>query len=174
MKIVRVILLSCFAFLSSLVFYSCFNEAKANDVTTTTTVNDNTQLVWHDIESLEMLQSKEPKKVIVDIYTDWCKWCHVMDDKTFTDPDLIGYLNENYYMVKLNAESKKDLKFKGQNFSFKEGGRRGYHTLALALSDDRLSYPSFVILDSSLNKLDITRGYKDATQFTEFLEKKSL
>jgi len=173
MKFLKVIILGSLAFLITLVFYSCIQDANASNTMALNEV-DNSQLVWHDIEALSTLQKSEPRKVIVDIYTDWCKWCHVMDDKTFSDPDLIAFLNEQYYMVKLNAESKKDLKFKGLSYSFKKVGRRGHHALASTLSDDRLSYPSFVILDSDLNKLDISRGFKDAVQFKKFLDKKSL
>ncbi len=173
MKFLRLIVLSIIAFLTSLVFYSCVEDAQASHTSIEKDL-DLRQLIWHDIESLDALQKNEPRKVIVDIYTDWCKWCHVMDEQTFSDPDLISYLNQQFYMIKLNAETKKDLDFKGQTYSFKNGARRGHHTLASLLSDNRLSYPSFVILDSHLNKIDITRGYKNAVQFKKYLDKKAL
>ena len=122
-------------------------------------------LQWNAVSELSKLQAQNPKKVIVDVYTDWCKWCKVMDEKTFSDPALIQYLNENYHMVKLNAETKEALNFNGKQFSYVKNGRRGYNTLAAALLGSRMSYPSFVVLDEDLNKLSIIKGFKNPEAF---------
>jgi thioredoxin-related protein len=49
---------------------------------------------------------KEPRKIFVDIYADWCGWCKVLDRDTFSDAAVAKILNEQYYPVKLDAESK--------------------------------------------------------------------
>ena len=38
------------------------------------------------------------KKIILDLYTDWCGWCKVMDRNTFTDPDVIENINNNFFL----------------------------------------------------------------------------
>ena len=133
-----------------------------------------TSIVWHDISELEALQNSNPKKVIVDVYTDWCKWCKVMDEKTFSDPNFIKHVSSEYHMVKLDAELAVDLRFKEKTYSFIKQGRRGYHELARELSQGQLSYPSFVLLDNDLNVLDVTRGFKDTPTFIRFLEKAAI
>lgn len=131
-----------------------------------------TSLSWYEIEDLPALQKKQEKKVIVDIYTSWCKWCKVMDEQTFNDPKVIAYLNENYYMVKLNAESQKQISFKGKNYNYVSAGngRRGHHQLAKTLTSDQLSYPSFAVLNSALDVRQVGRGFKNPDAFLIFLE----
>uniref|UniRef100_A0A3Q2YUK7 Spermatogenesis-associated protein 20-like TRX domain-containing protein n=1 Tax=Hippocampus comes TaxID=109280 RepID=A0A3Q2YUK7_HIPCM len=46
------------------------------------------------------------KKVFIDIYTDWCGWCKKMDKDTFQNPEVAAYMNENFLMVKMDAEGK--------------------------------------------------------------------
>lgn len=173
--------------LSSLfIMQSCTTESKANKAALITK-NLNSQksavkvvekkpaktsqtLKWHSINEIEQLQAKNPKKVIVDVYTNWCRWCKVMDQKTFTDETLVEYLNDNYYMVKFNAELKSDVVFKGKNYAYQSSGVKGYNSLAAELTQGKLSYPSFVVLDEKLNTLQVTRGYKNALQFKDALE----
>ena len=47
---------------------------------------------------------KENKHVFVDAFTDWCYWCKVMDEKTFTDPEIAAYLNTEFVPFKLDME----------------------------------------------------------------------
>ena len=72
-------------------------------------------------------------------------------------------------MVKLNAEQKTPIQFKGKEYSWIKGGRNGYNQLALDLLDGRLAYPSLVVFDAKLNKLQVIRGYKSAEQLKELL-----
>ena len=143
---------------------------KAEKVTVTPAATTASGINWYEMKDLATLQENAPKKVIVDVYTDWCKWCKVMDEKTFSDQALAKYLNENYYLIKLNAEQKEDILFNGNTYSYQEGGRRGYNELAVELCQGSLSYPSFVLLGEDLKVIDVTRGFKKAGQFRNFLE----
>lgn len=188
MKLTKIMLCCIFTLSALLVIQSCTTETRANEaeniregvhtkskasVNATTSAKTENRLVWHTIDQIEKLQANNPndsKKVIVDVFTDWCRWCKVMDDKTFTDAALINYLNENYYMVKFNAELKDELTFKGKKYAYQGNGRKGFNTLAAELTQGKLSYPSFVILDEELNTLEVTRGFKNAQQFRQVLE----
>src|SRR6202008_4671840 len=66
---------------------------------------------WMNWDDVQVAMKKKPKKVWVDVYTDWCGWCKVMDKKTFSHPEVIKYMNEHFYAVKFNAESKEDIMF---------------------------------------------------------------
>ena len=41
---------------------------------------------WVSFEEAIEKSQTNPKKIIIDIYTDWCKWCKVMDNNTFANP----------------------------------------------------------------------------------------
>jgi thiol:disulfide interchange protein len=45
----------------------------------------------------------ENKLVMVDFYTDWCRWCQVMDEKTFSNEAVQTEL-KRMVVVKLDAE----------------------------------------------------------------------
>ncbi len=52
---------------------------------------------------LEDAQSKG-KIVFVDVYTDWCTPCKLMDQEVYTDPSVKDYLKENMISYKVDAE----------------------------------------------------------------------
>lgn len=135
-------------------------------------INDK-MLNWYTLEEAIEANEKQEKKIFIDIYTDWCKWCHVMDQKTFSDPDVIRYLNENFYVVKFNAENQNAITFKGKEYKFLSNGKRGIHGLAYDLLDRSASYPSFVTLDASLNRLGIIKGFKTPSQFLNILKEQT-
>lgn len=127
------------------------------------------EIKWYTWEEAHELNKTTPKKVFIDLYTDWCGWCKKMDKETFTNPDVVKYLNENFYPVKFDAEQKGDIVFNDKTFSFMNSGRRGVHQLAYALLDGRLGYPAFVTLDETFARIMISPGYKKAPQLMKEL-----
>lgn len=122
------------------------------------------KLKWYTWEEAVELNKTAPRKIFVDVYTDWCGWCKKMDRETFTDPAVVDFLAKNYYPVKLNAEQKEKIVFNGQAFEYQGSeGQRGVHTLAYALLDGKMSYPSYVYLNEKFERVIISPGYKDAT-----------
>ena len=117
---------------------------------------------WINIRELEEAQAMDPRKVFIDVYTDWCGWCKKMDKDTFTNPELANYLNEKYHCVKLDGEDKEIIKFMGRNFSYIKSGRRGYNELPHELLKGRMSYPTVVVLDEEYGILQEFRGYRVA------------
>ena len=125
---------------------------------------------WLGIEEALAAQRENPKPLFIDVYTDWCHWCKVMDSKTFSRPEVARYMNENFHPVKFNAEKEAPLTFRGQEFKVVDAGRRGIHTFAYAILDGRMSYPSYVILDNQLQRLGIIKGFKEAEPFLQELK----
>jgi len=105
------------------------------------------------------------KKIFIDVYTDWCGWCKKMDKETFNDPEVRAYMIKNFYMVKFNAEQTEDVIFQGQTYSFVPQGKKGYHELAVALTNGKLSYPTVVYLTSKFEMLAPVAGYYPAAPF---------
>jgi thiol:disulfide interchange protein DsbD len=48
------------------------------------------------------LAASENKSILVDGWADWCVACKEMDTKTFTDPELIEELKQNWVLLKLD------------------------------------------------------------------------
>ncbi len=117
------------------------------------------QVHWLTFEEAVELSKTEKKKIFIDVYTDWCGWCKVMDKNTFNDPEIASYLNENFYPVKFNAEQKEDVSFRGATYSFVSAGNRGYHELAAGLLNNKLSFPTVVFLDEDFRIISPVPGY---------------
>ena len=117
---------------------------------------------WMSWEDAMAASETSPKKVYVDIYTDWCGYCKKMDNSTFKDPAIVKYLNDNFYPVKFNAEQKKSITFNDTEFNYIQSGARGVHELAYALLNGQLGYPAFVVLDEEFSRILISPGFKGA------------
>jgi len=102
------------------------------------------KLKWMTLAEAREAMTKEKKPVLIDLYTDWCGWCKVMDKKTYTNPKVIAYLQEHFYPVKLNAETKESLSWNEKTYNFNAANRT--NDFALFLTYGRLSYPTTVIL----------------------------
>lgn len=143
--------------------FGCGNKSNVS------TLDKEGNLNWLTVEEADKLQGKD-KLFLVDVYTDWCGWCKVMDKKTFTDQKVKDYLNEHFYVVKFNAEQKDPVTFKGTTYEWKPGGRKGVNGLAPVLLNGRLGYPSFAYLDKDLNPIKVLPGYKTPEQLIGELE----
>ncbi|MBT8178536.1 MAG: DUF255 domain-containing protein [Eudoraea sp.] len=121
-------------------------------------------MTWEEATNLATTE-ENPKKIFVDVYTDWCGWCKKMDKDTFQNAEVAAYMSKNFYMVKLDGEGKEPITYKGKTFKFVPSGKKGYHQLALALLQGRLSYPTVVFLDENLNMLSPVPGYQKPKPF---------
>ena len=106
-----------------------------------------------------------PKKVFLDLYTDWCGWCKRMDQTTFADTKVAQHINANYYPVKMDAEMRDtilyaDNTFVNSNPDPNTPKRKGVHMLAYSLLEGSLSYPSYVVLDENKARITILKGFK--------------
>lgn len=120
---------------------------------------------WLPWEQAATKQKEEKRKVLLNIYTNWCRWCSRMDETTFGDPRIAAYVNEKYYAVKFDAEYKEDITFQGKTYKYVRNGKTGYHELAAELLNDRLSFPAVVILDEDWQTIQTIMGFKPPSSF---------
>ncbi len=125
---------------------------------------------WVDINELETAQKKEKRKVMVDLYTDWCGWCKKMDKATFEHPKIANYMNDKFYAVKFNAEYSNDISFGGKAHKFVKAGRKGYNELAHKFANGRMSYPTIAFLDENNARINSFPGFKQPDQFDSLLK----
>ena len=101
---------------------------------------------WDEIKSLA---KQENKMIFLDAYTDWCGWCKVLDKETFTNKEVIDFVNENFIPVKYEMETGF-----GKTLAMKYRVR-GFPSQLFFNPDGKLIYVSF--------------GYRPPTRFLELL-----
>jgi len=75
------------------------------------------KIQWMSLNEARAAQKVKPKKIFMDVYTNWCGPCKLLEKNTFQNPDVSRYISENYYAVKFNAEGTDVIKFYNQTFS---------------------------------------------------------
>ncbi|GAB1370429.1 hypothetical protein MASR1M45_04900 [Candidatus Kapaibacterium sp.] len=93
----------------------------------------------------------ENKIIFLDAYTDWCGWCEVMDKKTFTDADVISFVNKNFIPVKYEMQT-------------------GTGKI-LAMKYRVRGFPSQLYFNSEGKLIYTDIGYKEPKKFIESLQK---
>lgn len=92
-----------------------------------------------------MAAAKERNQpVLIDFYTDWCRWCKVLDTVTYIDPVVIE-LSKTVVFAKVHAEKDSISK---QNNSV-------------------AGYPSILLFDSNGKEIDRIVGYLPGPEFVE-------
>jgi thioredoxin-related protein len=120
---------------------------------------------WMSFEEAVEASKSDKKKIFIDVYTDWCGWCKVMDKNTFNNQTIAEYLNENFHSVKLDAEGTGDINFRDKTYKYIPSGKKGIHELAYALLNGKLSYPTVVFLDEDFKMITPVPGYQKPEQF---------
>ncbi len=49
------------------------------------------------------------RPVLLDIGAVWCHWCHVMDDESYSDPEVAELINEHFIPVKVDRDQMPDV-----------------------------------------------------------------
>ncbi len=127
---------------------------------------------WMSMNEALAAQKKNPKKIFVDVYTEWCGPCKLLDKNTFSNKDVIAFINKNYYAVKFNAEGTeeityKDFKYTNPNYQAARKGRNATHLFAHALKVN--AYPSLAYFDEKGNFIQAVPGYRTPQQLELYL-----
>lgn len=131
------------------------------------------QINWMTMNDALAAQKKQPKKIFMDVYTTWCGPCKLLDKNTFSDKDVIEFINKNYYAVKFNAEGTEKITFQDftyTNPNYQEGrkGRNATHFFADALK--LRGYPSLVFFKEDGALIQAVPGYKTPQQLEIYLK----
>ena len=128
---------------------------------------------WISVEEAVKAQTKEPRPIMIDVFTQWCGPCKMMSKQTFEDPRVAEYLNKNYYCVKFDAEGPDSVSFNGMVFknpTYKPNtpGRNGVHEFAQYLQVS--AYPTLIFLDRKAQYLGPITGFRTPAQLEIYLK----
>lgn len=131
------------------------------------------EVEWMSMNDALEAQKENPKKIFVDVYTDWCGPCKLMDKKTLQNKDVAKYISNNYYAVKFNAEGTEevnynDFTYTNPNYNPDRKGRNSQHLFAHALKIT--GYPSIVFFDETGKVIAPVVGYQSPTQLEVYLK----
>jgi len=116
-------------------------------------------LTWLSYNEGLALAEKENKYILIDFYTDSCGYCKKMDKETYSKEEVKKFLNENFVVVKVNAESGKKVIENGKEITERE----------LARLYQVNGYPTTWFLESNHSPIAPLPGYVTAEQFVPVL-----
>lgn len=71
---------------------------------------------WSD--SIFDTARKEKRFVLLDLGAVWCHWCHVMEEITYHDPQVISLINSHYIAVRVDQDSRPDLSNRYEDYGW--------------------------------------------------------
>ena len=128
---------------------------------------------WVTLAEAIEAQKANPKKIIIDVYTDWCGPCKLMDKNTFQNRDVAAYISKHYYAVKFNAEGNESITYSGNEFSNpnydpEKKGRNATHQFTQYLGIR--GYPSLIFMSETNDLIMPLVGYQKPRQIELFLK----
>ena len=145
----RIIFLLLSSVLFTLILFGC-KKAESN-----------ASVQWMTLEEALEKSKKEPKTIMIDVYTDWCGWCKRMDETTFGDSDVASYINTHFYAVKLNAEGEKSMKYIDRQATERQLAEEVFGVEG---------FPTVVFLNPRENTIDLRSGYQEPAEFKTTLQ----
>lgn len=124
----------------------------------TTGFNKKTVKTYTIAEALA-LQKKKPKKILVNIYANFCNTCIVQNKTTFTDTLIADYINKNFYLVNFNAESNDTIVFNNEKFYKQLVNGYPLNTFVFKITNGRFTFPTIAVLDEKANTIDALNSY---------------
>lgn len=132
------------------------------------------QINWVTFGEALELQKKNPKKIMMDVYTVWCGPCKMLDKNTFQNKDVADYVNKHYYAVKFDAQGNSTETYKGKTFTnpnydpAKANKRNGTHQLTMFLQVN--AFPTIIFFDEQGEYITPVRGYQNPQQLELYLK----
>ena len=123
---------------------------------------------WLSLEDANLKMKAEPRPVLIDLYTNWCYWCKVMDKKTYNNPEVISYINTHFYAVKLNAETKDTVVWNNKDYTFNLNDK--INNFALYATQGQLAFPNTIIFPEVQNQPASIPGFMEPKEIEVMLK----
>jgi thiol:disulfide interchange protein DsbD len=122
--------------------------------------------------------AKEKNKPILLDFTGWaCVNCRRVEENIWTDPNVFDLINENFVLISLYVDDRKELKLTDQlDLKYKSGKIKEIRTIGdksatiQALNFKSASQPYYVLLDPNLKILNSPIQYTSKEVYQNWLE----
>ena len=131
--------------------------------------HENGLVNWLTLKEAQEKYKSNPKPMLIDIYTDWCGWCKHMMKTTYSNPNLAAYINNFFYPVKFDAETKDTIEYNGVVYKPTSKAPKTPHELAIKFLGNSLSYPSTVFVTNNYEFNLLSQGYLDEKKIEPLL-----
>jgi len=134
------------------------NTAAASDIKS---VKDMRVTWYHDWDKGIEAAKREAKPVLIDFFAEWCKWCHVMDEQTFSAPEIKNRFSKNWVTIRVNTEDRnRYATYDGKSMSYQD--LSGYFQVT--------GLPSYLFMDKDGKPIHLLPGYVPKEQFGPLLD----
>lgn len=131
---------------SALILMGCVSTE--NEKSINSAINQE-EINWKSFSPAVFDEAKEQDKlVLLEVGANWCHWCHVMDDSTYSDKEVQDYLKENFILAREDQDSRPDL-----YAAYKTWG-----------------WPAIIVLNAEGQDLKRLKGYQKRTKFLTILK----
>ena len=94
----------------SFCFFCLFGYSQRAEITKTP------EIKWLSIEQAQEYSAKYKMNIMIYFYRNNCDYCKLMKEQTLKDPEVIKFINENFYPVYLDARSKDTIVFNKKKY----------------------------------------------------------
>jgi thiol-disulfide isomerase/thioredoxin len=103
-----------------------------------------------DLEAARAQAAASDKLLLVDLFAEWCAWCHALEKSVFPDPTFQAFVADRFVLVKVDTEDE------GVGSDLKQRFRVG-------------SLPTTLILDPDLVEVGSVPGFHRPADFVTAL-----
>ncbi len=104
---------------------------------------------------------RDGKLVLLSISAAWCHWCHVMDETTYSDPEVIELIQRHYVPIRVDTDLQPEI-----NRRYNQGG---WPTTAFLDPEGRLLAGATYIPPETMKKV-LSRMFQLYTEHREELQ----
>lgn len=91
--------------------------------------------------------AKEKKLLLLDLEANWCHWCHVMEEETYHNPEVVKFVGSSFIAIREDQAARPDL----------------------AARYDDYGWPATIVLDANGHDLWKESGFVPPQEFLEAL-----
>ncbi|HWB73765.1 MAG TPA: DUF255 domain-containing protein [Nannocystaceae bacterium] len=53
--------------------------------------------------------AKDDRIILVNVVATWCHWCHVMEETTYRDPEVVALLEQDFVTIRVDSDARPDV-----------------------------------------------------------------